>query len=54
MVIAELRETGRAGKMPSIDLGFLKAEDIGRFLAQELLDDVDAGADAIDVPGSDA
>src|SRR3546814_16601500 len=34
--------------------GFLKAQDVGRLLAQEFLDDADAGADAVDVPGSDA
>jgi hypothetical protein len=34
-------------------LGFLKTEDVGRFLAEELLDDTDAEPDRIDVPGSD-
>ena len=35
------------------DLGFLKAQDIGLGLAQELLDDTDPEADRIDVPTDD-
>ena len=35
------------------DLGFLQAEDVGRFLDEEFLDDPHAGADRIDVPGRD-
>ena len=35
------------------DLGLLQAEDVGRFLDEEFLDDLDAGADRIDVPGRD-
>ncbi len=34
-------------------LGFLQAQDVRRFLAQELLDDGDPRADRIDVPGGD-
>jgi hypothetical protein len=42
-----LRELGIA------DLGLLQTKDVGRFLDQEFLDDVGAGADRIDVPGGD-
>ena len=34
-------------------LGFLKAQYVRRFLGQELFDNVDARADAVDVPGCD-
>ena len=47
MVIAERAGTGPSGKTPSFDLGFLQAQDVGRFLAQESLDDADAGADRL-------
>src|SRR3546814_8928275 len=53
VLIAERLEHG-LGKQAAFDLGFLKAQDVGRFLAQEFLDDADTGADAVDVPGSDA
>src|SRR3546814_20735378 len=53
MRIAQPFEHG-LGKQTAFDLGFLKAQDVGRLLAQEFLDDADAGADAVDVPGSDA
>ena len=33
-------------------LGFLKAENVGDFLLQQLFDDVDARTDAVDVPGA--
>jgi len=40
-------------KLGIADLGLLQAEDIGRLLGQELLDDFRARADRIDVPGRD-
>ena len=52
MRIAELAER-RVGKVAVDHLGFLQAQDVGRFLAQKALDDVDAKANRIDVPGSD-
>src|SRR3546814_19142263 len=36
----------------AFDLGFLKAEDVGSFFAQEFLDEADARATAVDVPRS--
>ena len=36
------------------DLGFLQAQHIGLMIAQELLHDIGAGADAVDVPSGDA
>jgi len=32
------------------DLGFLKAEDVGRFFREESGNDVHAGPDAVDIP----
>src|SRR3546814_2924635 len=43
VLIAERLEHG-LGKQAAFDLGFLKAQDVGRFLAQEFLDDADTGA----------
>jgi hypothetical protein len=40
------------GKVAVDDLGFLEAKDVGPLLDEELLDDVEAGTDGIDVPGS--
>ncbi len=41
------------GEVGVADLGLLQAQYVGRFLAEELLDDLDACADGIDVPGGD-
>src|SRR3546814_8788037 len=38
----------------AFDLGFLKAENVGSFFAQEVLDDADARANAVDIPRCDA
>jgi hypothetical protein len=50
--VAELAEHARR-EVAVADLGLLQAQDVRRFLAQELLDDVEPGADGIDVPGRD-
>jgi hypothetical protein len=52
MVIAQLAERAFR-KLRVGNLGFLKAQYVGRFFAQEAFDNVDAGADRVDVPGSD-
>jgi hypothetical protein len=35
------------------DFGFLQAQDVGRFFFQIAFDDVDAGANRIDIPRGD-
>ena len=50
--VAEAAEH-RGREIRVADLGLLQAQDVGRFLAQEFLDDLDPGADGIDVPGRD-
>src|SRR5690606_12443032 len=52
VVVAEPPEQA-FGKFGVADLGFLQAEDVGRLLDEEPLDDGGAGADRIDVPGGD-
>ena len=42
------------GEGAAFDLGFLQAQNVGGFFAQEFFDDADAGADAVDIPRSDA
>src|SRR3546814_12974193 len=53
MLIAEPPEhLGR--EQAAFHLGFLKAENVGSFFAQEFLDDADARANAVDIPRCDA
>jgi hypothetical protein len=53
MAIAQLPEQA-FGKQAVDDLCFLKAQNIGRLLFQKAFDNVDPGADRIDIPRGDA
>ncbi len=53
MAIAQLPEQ-TFGKQAVDDLRFLKAQDIRRLLFQKAFDNVDPGADRIDIPRCDA
>jgi hypothetical protein len=52
MIIAEAPEHP-FGKLFVAHFGFLQTQNIGRFLGQETLDDVEAGTDAVNIPADD-
>ena len=50
-VAVPLEQRGREDAVEH--LGFLQAQDVGLLLGDQPLDERDAGADRVDVPGSD-